>query len=51
MIASAVELGGNSGLVLAMQMTRLLIILLIGPWLAENLLKSSPINEPMKSQG
>jgi hypothetical protein len=51
MIASAVELGGNSGLVLAMQMTRLLIILLIGPWLAENFLKSSPINEPMKSQG
>jgi len=45
MIASAVELGGNSGLVLAMQMTRLLIILLMGPWLADNLLKSSPIIE------
>jgi hypothetical protein len=39
MIASAVEFGSNSGLVLAMQMTRLLIILLIGPWLAANLVK------------
>lgn len=39
MIASAVEYSSNSGLVLAMQMTRLLIILLIGPWLAASLLK------------
>ncbi len=41
MIASAVEFGSNSGLVLAMQMTRMLIILSIGPWLATKLIKSS----------
>jgi len=33
MTATAVELGGDGGLVLAMQMTRLLIVLLFGPWI------------------
>jgi len=44
MIASAVELGCNTGLVLAMQMTRLLMILLISPWLAAALFKSPAID-------
>jgi membrane AbrB-like protein len=33
-IASAMQLGANPGLVLAIQMTRLLLILLLSPWLA-----------------
>ncbi|MGK7875893.1 MAG: AbrB family transcriptional regulator [Xenococcaceae cyanobacterium] len=40
MIATVVQLGGDSGLVLAMQMTRMLLILLIGSGLAPLLLKS-----------
>ncbi len=42
MIASATQLGGDSGLVLAMQMTRMLLILLISPPLAAFLMKSNP---------
>lgn len=37
MISSALQLGGDPGLVLAMQMTRYLLILLIGPWTAVRL--------------
>ncbi|MGC9528787.1 MAG: AbrB family transcriptional regulator [Limnospira sp.] len=32
MIATVIELGGDSGLVMAMQMTRMLLILLVVPW-------------------
>ena len=38
-IASAMQLGGNPGLVLAIQMTRLLLILLLSPWLAAFLIE------------
>ncbi|MFZ5813916.1 MAG: AbrB family transcriptional regulator [Bacillota bacterium] len=38
MVASAVQLGADTGLVLAMQMTRWFIILLAGPWVAVRLL-------------
>jgi len=34
MLATSLQLGGDSGLVLAMQMTRMLSILLLSPWLA-----------------
>lgn len=34
MIASAVEMGSDSGLVLTMQISRMLLILLLSPWLA-----------------
>lgn len=37
MVASAVELGGDPGLVLAMQMVRWFLVLLAGPWLARRL--------------
>jgi uncharacterized protein len=33
-MAMTLQLGGDSGLVLAMQMTRMLLILLISPWFA-----------------
>ena len=39
MVASAAELGGDPGMVVAMQMTRIFLILLTGPWLATTLLK------------
>jgi hypothetical protein len=34
MIASAVEMGGDSGMVLAMQISRMLLIILLSPWFA-----------------
>jgi uncharacterized protein len=34
MVASAMELGGDPGMVLAMQMTRWLLVLIAGPWVA-----------------
>lgn len=37
MVASAVALGGDAGMVLAMQMTRWFLILLTGPWVAVRL--------------
>ena len=37
--AIAMQLGGNPGLVLAIQMTRLLLILLLSPWLAAFLIE------------
>lgn len=37
MMATAIELGGNTGLVMAMQMTRMLLILLLIPWLGKTL--------------
>jgi len=39
MIATAMQLGGDTGLVLAMQLTRMLGILLIAPWLIAFLVK------------
>lgn len=39
MVASAAELGADTGLVLAMQMTRWVIILLSGPWVAARLVR------------
>ena len=39
MIATVMHLGGDTGLVVAMQMTRMLMILLIGPWLVTFLSK------------
>ncbi|MCP2727264.1 AbrB family transcriptional regulator [Limnofasciculus baicalensis] len=40
-IASAIQLGGDSGLVLTMQMSRMLVILLITPWMASFFKKST----------
>ncbi|MGL5135604.1 MAG: AbrB family transcriptional regulator [Planktothrix sp.] len=40
MIATVIQLGGDAGIVLAMQMTRMLLILLISPWFANVLIKS-----------
>ncbi len=40
-MASAIQLGGDSGLVLTMQMSRMLVILLITPWVA-SFFKKSP---------
>ncbi len=34
MIASAIQLGGDSALVMTMQMTRMMLILMVTPWLA-----------------
>lgn len=39
MIATVMHLGGDTGLVVAMQMTRMLMILLLGPWLVTFLSK------------
>jgi membrane AbrB-like protein len=47
MIASAMQLGGDAGLVMAMQITRMLIILLMVPWLATLWMKRSPIQAPL----
>ncbi|MBC6477855.1 MAG: AbrB family transcriptional regulator [Hormoscilla sp. GM7CHS1pb] len=41
MIATVIQLGGDSGLVLAMQMTRMLLILLISPILATFILQKA----------
>ncbi|MFZ5826137.1 MAG: AbrB family transcriptional regulator [Bacillota bacterium] len=40
MVGSAIQLGGDPGLVLAMQMTRYFIILMLGPWATVRLLGS-----------
>ncbi len=40
MVATVMQLGGDTGLVLAMQLTRMLSILLIAPWLVTVLVKS-----------
>lgn len=39
MVASAVEMGADPGLVLAMQLTRWFMILLLGPWLTARLIQ------------
>lgn len=39
MIATVIELGGDSGLVMAMQMTRMLLILLLVPWVLQLMLR------------
>jgi hypothetical protein len=40
MVATVMQLGGDTGLVLAMQLTRMLSILLIAPWLVAVLIKN-----------
>lgn len=40
MIATVMQLGGDAGLVLAMQMSRMLMIILLGPWLVSFLIKT-----------
>lgn len=42
MVASSVQMGGDAGLVLAMQIFRWLMILLAGPWVAARLLGRGP---------
>lgn len=39
MIATVIELGGDSGLVMAMQMTRMLLILLLVPWVLQMMIR------------
>lgn len=39
MIATVMQLGGDAGLVLAMQMSRMLMIIVMGPWLISFLMK------------
>jgi hypothetical protein len=39
MIATIMQLGGDTGLVMAMQMSRMLLIILTAPWLAKGLAK------------
>ncbi len=46
MIATVIQLGGDAGIVLAMQMTRMLLILLISPWFANVLIKSQKQSNP-----
>lgn len=41
MVATVMQLGGNTGLVLAMQLTRMLSIIMIAPWLVAFLVKHS----------
>ena len=44
MMATVIELGGNSSLVLTMQMTRMLLILVLTPFLVSLFLKDSSLN-------
>lgn len=39
MVATVMQLGGDTGLVLAMQLTRMLIIIILGPWLVNFAMK------------
>ncbi|AFY68470.1 membrane protein AbrB duplication [Thalassoporum mexicanum PCC 7367] len=41
MLATVVELGGDSGLVMAMQMTRMLMVILLSPWITTSLLSKN----------
>jgi len=41
MVASAYEMGGDPGMVLAMQMTRWFLILMAGPWIALRLVRTA----------
>ncbi len=45
MIATVIQLGGDTSLVLAMQMTRMLLILILSPFFAASLLKKSNVIE------
>jgi uncharacterized membrane protein AbrB (regulator of aidB expression) len=45
MIATVVQLGGDTSLVLAIQLTRMLMILLIAPWLTAFVLKQEKRSE------
>jgi hypothetical protein len=40
MIATVMQLGGDTGLVLAMQLSRMLTVVLIAPWLVTFLIKN-----------
>lgn len=44
MMATVIELGGNSGFVLTMQMTRMLLILTLSPFIATSLIKQTKSN-------
>jgi hypothetical protein len=44
MMATVIELGGNSGFVLTMQMTRMLLILTLSPFIAASLIKQTKSN-------
>jgi hypothetical protein len=44
MMATVIELGGNSGFVLTMQMTRMLLILTLSPFVAASLIKQTKSN-------
>lgn len=39
MVATVMQLGGDTGLVLAMQLTRMLLIIALGPWLVKFVIK------------
>ena len=41
MVATVMQLGGDTGLVLAMQLTRMLIIIALGPWLVTFMIKGA----------
>lgn len=45
MMATVIELGGDSGFVLTMQMTRMLLILSLSPFIATSLIKQTNTNE------
>lgn len=45
MIATVIQLGGDTGVVLAMQMTRMLLLLLLSPWFGSLLIKQSELNQ------
>ncbi len=45
MVATVMQLGGDTGLVLAMQLTRMLIIIALGPWLVKFVIKFASSEE------
>ncbi|MGB3759832.1 MAG: AbrB family transcriptional regulator [Rivularia sp. (in: cyanobacteria)] len=45
MVATVMQLGGDTGLVLAMQLTRMLIIIALGPWLVKFAMKVASSEE------
>ncbi len=50
MVATVMQLGGDTGLVLAMQLTRMLIIIALGPWLINLMMKvAKDSDEEIKS--
>lgn len=49
MVATVMQLGGDTGLVLAMQLTRMLIIIAFGPWLVTFVMKVAKDSDEVKS--